>query len=85
MFLKRAEVIAVLKMSVDLFGVDFNVFMHKDVAQPNHWLNALGKIASDYFLRGDNFKSMPIVAGPDQVVGGNYMMTNIKERLYVDF
>lgn len=82
MFLEGAEVIKILEVRVNFIKVNFEIIMNKDIAQAGHWEYALGKIPGDDVIRGDDFDCLFIIASPCPVIVGDYIMADIKERLY---
>ena len=84
MFLKSAKIVEVLELAVYSIEVNFRIFMNKNIAQPGHRQDAIGKILRDDFVCGNNFNRLLVITRPSPVVGGNYVVADIKECLYAN-
>lgn len=74
MFLKFAEISEFLEVLIDLFRVNFDVFMDEDVAQAGHWQDVPGEINRNYSFLTEHENYFFVIFGARPVVFYNDMV-----------
>ena len=84
MFLEGAEIFKLLEVVVYSIKVDLEIFVDKEIAQSSHWQDTVSKTLGDDIFCSNDLNCLLIIARPCPIITGNYIVANIKERLYAD-
>lgn len=77
------EVFEVLDVSVNLYRVDFQVFVGEEISQTGHGLYSFRKVFGNNALCAEHKDGFFIFARALPVILRDYVMGNIEEGLYV--